>query len=525
MPKINSKNLIVIIIVGIVLISSNIGGLFIYALDEAKNASCAREMMETKEWVVPTFNYEMRTDKPPLHYYFMIGAYSIFGVNAFSARFFSVIMGVLTMLSIWYLATRYYGNRTSLYTSIVLLSSLHYILQFHMAVPDPYLIFLITLGFVTFYMFFIENKPAFLLISYISFGMGVLTKGPVAIMLPGIAILAFLLFNRTFSWNYFLKLKPLWILAVLVLIIAPWFILVAIKTEGAWTSDFFFKHNLERYTNTMEGHGSIFLATPLMLLIGLLPFSIFFIQAYRHGWIQRKKDHLLIYSAIISLTFIVFFAFSKTKLPNYTVPAYPFVALLIGRYLDVLQDNFQRFKKSITASLWIYFIIAIALPVGLYIGFELDPVLKELRNLSFFFIIIPLGGLSAILFIYISKYKGMILSLCLSWVIITILFFYILFPKVDKFNPVARLLPAMDPEKPFAAYKIYNSAFSFYLQKPVHTFQTPQELEKYIKETGQGYILTRKVLASEINQIEGIEVMGEARDIFEIPTTVIYKIK
>ena len=119
----------------------------------------------------------------------------------------------------------------------------------------------------------------------------------------------------------------------------------------------------------------------------------------------------------------------------------------------------------------------------------------------------------------------MILSLCLSWVIITILFFYILFPKVDKFNPVARLLPAMDPEKPFAAYKIYNSAFSFYLQKPVHTFQTPQELEKYIKETGQGYILTRKVLASEINQIEGIEVMGEARDIFEIPTTVIYKIK
>jgi len=525
MPKINSKNLIVIIIISFVLISANIGGLYIYALDEAKNSGCAREMMEQGEWVVPTFNYELRTDKPPLHYYFMIGAYSLFGVNAFSARIFSVIMGVLTILSIWYLAVRYYGNRTSLYTSIVLLASLHFVLQFHMAVPDPYLIFLITLGFVSFYIFYKENKSLYLLISYVSFGLGVLVKGPVAIILPGLAILLFLLFTRTFNWNYFLKLKPLWILAVLLLIIAPWFIMVGIETDGVWIQDFFFRHNLGRYTESMEGHGSIFLVTPLIVIVGLLPLSIFFIQAYRFGWINRKKEPLLLYAGIISLTFIIFFAFSKTKLPNYTVPAYPFIALLIGRYLDVLQDSFQKFKKSVFISLWIYCCIALAIPIVLYIALKLDPVLEHLQNQSFYFYLIPAGAISALIFSYYARFKEIILSLSLSWIISTLLFFYIIFPKIDQNNPVAKLLPALDIEKPIAVYKIYNSAFSFYIKKPIPTFNTPEELNHYVKETGEGYILTRKVFTSDLEQLEKIEIIGEAKDIFEIPTTVIYQIK
>ena len=525
MPRINYKNLYVIIIVSFVLISANIGGLYIYALDEAKNSTCAREMMEQGEWIIPTFNYELRTDKPPLHYYFMIGAYSIFGVNAFSARIFSVIMGMLTIISIWFLAVRNYGQRTALYTSLILISSLHFALQFHMAVPDPYLIFLMTFGFITFYVFYKEKKAKYLLISYISFGLGVLTKGPVAIALPGLAILLFLIYNRTFNWQYFLKLKPLWILAVLIFIIAPWFILVGVKTNGEWLYDFFFRHNLERYTDTMEGHGAIFLITPLIVILGLLPFSIFFIQSYRYGWKKRKSDPLLIYAGFITLTIIIFFAFSSTKLPNYTVPAYPFVAILIGRYLDVLQDNFRKYRKSLSASLWAYLVIAIAIPIGLFIGLKFDPAISDFRNLSWYFIIIPAGAFSAIVLFYKSSFKGILLSLSLSWIISTLLFFYIIFPQIDKLNPIAKLLPGLDTEKPFAAYDIYNPAFSFYLKKPISTFRTTEDLKEYISETGKGYILSRKSLSEEFGHLENIHKIGEAKDIFEIPTTVIYEIR
>jgi len=520
----NLKNLIVIIIVSFVLISANIGGLYIYALDEAKNSTCAREMMEQGEWIVPTFNYQSRTDKPPLHYYFMIGAYSIFGVNAFSARIFSVIMGVLSIISIWFLAARYYGQRTALYTSLVLLSSLHFAIQFHMAVPDPYLIFLMTFGFVTFYIFYKEKRSIYLLISYISFGLGVLAKGPVAIALPGLAILLFLIFTRILNWQYFLKLKPLWILAVLIFIIAPWFIMVGVKTNGEWLNDFFFYHNLERYTDTMEGHGAIFLVTPLIVILGLLPFSIFFIQSYRYGWKNRKSDPLLTYAGIITLTIITFFAFSSTKLPNYTIPAYPFVALLTGRYLDVLQDNFQKYRKSLSASLWVYLVITIAIPIGLFIGLKFDPAISEFRYLSWYFLVIPLGALSAIVLFHKSSYKGILLSLSLSWIISTLLFFYFIFPRIDQANPIAKLLPDLDTEKPFAAYEIYNPAFSFYLKKPIPVFKSVEELNEYITQTGNGYILSRKDLEDKFGHIENIYKIGEAKDIFEIPTTVIYEI-
>src|SRR5215471_19925044 len=53
----------------------------IYILDEAKNSECAREMMERDNWIVPVFNGALRIDKPPLHYFFMIAAYKIFGVT------------------------------------------------------------------------------------------------------------------------------------------------------------------------------------------------------------------------------------------------------------------------------------------------------------------------------------------------------------------------------------------------------------------------------------------------------------
>ena len=83
------KNTLVLFILSFAICSLNIGGNTIYILDEAKNATCALEMMQRNDWVVPTFNGELRTDKPPLHYFLMLISYRVFGVNEFAARFFS----------------------------------------------------------------------------------------------------------------------------------------------------------------------------------------------------------------------------------------------------------------------------------------------------------------------------------------------------------------------------------------------------------------------------------------------------
>ena len=149
---------IVIFIFSFFICSLNIGGNTIYILDEAKNATCAMEMMQRNDWVVPTFNGELRTDKPPLHYFMMIISYKVFGINEFAARFFSALFGALTVVITFLFSIRFLGPKVGNWVVVVLLSSLHFALQFHLAVPDPYLVFFITAGLMSFYLFFEEGK-------------------------------------------------------------------------------------------------------------------------------------------------------------------------------------------------------------------------------------------------------------------------------------------------------------------------------------------------------------------------------
>ncbi len=88
------KKWIGVLLMSIISLTSNFWDFPVYILDEAKNAACAMEMLQRTDWITPTFNGHLRTDKPPLHYFFMMTAYSLFGVSPFSARLFSVILGV-----------------------------------------------------------------------------------------------------------------------------------------------------------------------------------------------------------------------------------------------------------------------------------------------------------------------------------------------------------------------------------------------------------------------------------------------
>src|SRR3982751_4269775 len=83
----NNRSFLWILAVATLLLFCRLNAPPIYILDEARNAQCAKEMMERNDWIVPTFNGELRPHKPPLHYYFMQIAYQTFGMNAFAARF------------------------------------------------------------------------------------------------------------------------------------------------------------------------------------------------------------------------------------------------------------------------------------------------------------------------------------------------------------------------------------------------------------------------------------------------------
>src|SRR5437660_2676149 len=109
--------------VSVLLTLPNLGSPSLWDIDEGNNAEAAREMMESGNWIVPKFNYQLRVDKPALLYWLQIGAYRVFGVNEFASRLPSALAALLTVFLAYELARSMFGRNTGLLAGIVLVSA------------------------------------------------------------------------------------------------------------------------------------------------------------------------------------------------------------------------------------------------------------------------------------------------------------------------------------------------------------------------------------------------------------------
>lgn len=466
-------------------------------------------MLDSGNFIVPTFNYELRTDKPPLHYYFIILAYKLFDVNEFSARFFSSIFGSFTVLLTFYFSKKVFGLNISILSALILLSSLHFVFQFHMAVPDPYLIFFINLSFFSFYLYYKFADKRFIWLFYIGLGFGVLSKGIVAFILPFGIISTFLLILKVYFKKDISDLNLLPGLFLILLISLPWYIAVAIETKGLWLKEFLLTHNISRFTEPMEGHGGIFLITFLFVFIGMLPFSIFISNTIKE-FIKNKTNADYLYLVLIVVIYTTFFSISKTKLPNYTVPVYPALSILLALTLQ----NMKNYKTLLI----FYALLTSILPFALYLIVSNDKNIYLLSNYSFYFFILTVGSVIALIFY--KDLKKVVLSLFLSSIAMSLALYFIILPDIDKQSSVKVILPYIDKTKPVGYYKRYNPAFSFYLQKRIVPLNSPEEVENFLKN-GKVYILTRDDYIKELENIKELKIIAKKKDLFENPISVL----
>jgi len=509
----------VLLLLSLALHFSNLGGLSIYALDEAKNATAAIEMWYNKEWIIPTFNGEYRFDKPPLHYYFFILAYKLFGVSEFSARFFPALFGFLTTFMTYRFARKNLGYLAGTITLLVLAASLHWYIQFHMAVPDPFLIFFMTAGLMAFYEW---SKSGFrstklLLATYACLGFAVLAKGPIGIVLPCLALLVYALAMQLLNAKRLMRIFHPIGLSLFFLIALPWYILVALKTNGLWLEEFFFKHNLARFSAPMEGHGGGFWLTLLFVFAGMLPFAFFLPQSIGHTF-KFRTNRPTTFALVCSCTIIIFFMLSGTKLPNYTVPSYPFLAILIGNYLSQVISKGKL--KSLTVPVIFYGLLILALPFGIYFGLSADPSLKVPKSLLWMFMLCFLVLPFIALAYWKKQLAKLLFGVAAGFMMISFLFFWLAFPKIDRQNPVITAKAELLEKEALYYFRIFNPAFSFYLRQPL------KNLEKVPSpHNAKGYLITRKKYLKELKHLNvNFEMVFEGKDLFESPTTVVLKL-
>ncbi len=479
------------------------------------------EMLKNGEWIIPTFNNQLRTDKPPLHYYCMMVSYALFGVTPFAARFFSAISGILLIILVYKNTKQLLGDSIAFYTSLVLLSSIQLTIQFHLAVPDPYLILFISWSLFSFFKGYHTDQKQ-LTWFYIASALGFLTKGLIAIVLPGLIILIFVAFTEGITWRFLKKLQIGKGLILFTLLALPWYAAVGFATDGEWLLGFFIEHNLERYTSTMEGHRGFPFAPLVILIAALLPFSVFLIQSLSLVWKERKEKPFLLFCGIVCFVFIVFFSFSRTILPSYPAPAIPFLAILIGHYLHRLVTNESKSGTNLWISFAVHVTISIALAAAAFIGLKQEETMSDLSSSLWIFMVLPLGAITGwyvftrrnvSLFIYV--WSG-------SWIIFGLLCFYFTYPLIDSKNPVKSSLSQIEqhhPDRRMVGYRIFNPAYVFALQKTIEVVDTPGGIQELSEKEKNILIITRGKYLKELPA--NLKVIYRGKDLFENHETVL----
>lgn len=333
---------------------SHLGDMPIFSPDEALYAEPAREMLETGEYVTTYLNYEVRYTKPPLFIWAIAAYMNAFGVSEFAARAFSAACGAI-LVGITYLFTeKFFNRRSAILAALILTLSPMYLAISRLAITDIPLALFVSGAMMALFYGFATGESRWKWGAYVLLGCGVMTKGPVAIVLPALVLIPYHLVMGEVkkAWSYY---KPILGLLVIALIAVPWFALETWVTKGEYFQSFIMRENLQRFTGVVDhkypwwyhlavmggGFFPFTLALPFAWFASLkAPFS----NDGEGGLLARLRsiDHgqrAALFATVAALAILIFFSASVSKLLPYTLPAFPFLAMVTAVFLVRLSDN------------------------------------------------------------------------------------------------------------------------------------------------------------------------------------------
>ncbi|MCS3802284.1 ArnT family glycosyltransferase [Niastella sp. OAS944] len=514
-----------ILLLSVVLLFIKLGSVTVFQIAEARNSQAVAEMMVNRDYITPHFNGALRTDKPPLHYYSILLAYTIGGISETGARFFSAVCGVLVIMATWLFSRKYAGVQTAWFSSLVLLGSIHAIFQFRLAAPDPYLIACHVLSLYCFWEGYNTTKKRYLLLMYGLLGLAMLAKGPVGVALPVITIILYLIFQKEWSVQNLRRLIPVSGLLITSLVAIPWFYLVHVRTHGAWTKGFFIQHNVNRFKDPLNGHKGPFILPSVFVLLGLFPFSVFLIRAISVALKQRTTNHWLFFNLIAAAVIVLAYSVSATKLINYTSPSYPFLATIIGYFFTQTTTHRLSSAKRLWPEWIALVIITISLVPAIYVMMRSEEAFRPIALLSLWLAVFPASVLAAIYFYNQWRIHTAFSTIAIGAVIATLIFFSVLFPALDKQGSVYKMKPLIQNGKPVIGYRSINDAFVFYHTQPIPILNAADSIAVYLKKDPAILVLERSAKASLPDSIPDLVIVASARDLFSHQYSFLYQLK
>jgi len=460
--------------------------------DEPRYSQVARQMLENKDFITPYLGDFPWFEKPVLLYWLMSICYFFFGVSEFSARLPSAIAAFLSVVLVYRTVSFAAGSRRAVAVGICLATSAFFLGFSHAATFDMLLTFCITAALCNLAQFEFGTENAGSLNAFYFFcGLGLLAKGFVALILIGLAAASYITISG--GWKQLSRYHPVRGLGIVIVVSLIWFAPVSLVHGVTFWEDFFYKHQFVRYTSSYYHRGGGFFFYLPVLLIGTYPWSVAPFLGLDRNLSPRRKI-LLRLAGCWFITTLLFFTFSRSKLPGYILPAAPAFSIFAGIALvDFFEVKSSRIRfATLFGSLhliWIavlfFFAPNFSVPAQAIVPFACA---------------IAAFSLAGILFAFLRKWKLSIAAFALIPFSAIVTAVHILPERMDWYESrklSQEIRDDLTGSRKLLLYNVYDFSPVFYTNARVEL--TPQgyplpisnyrELHRYLEEKGEAFVL------------------------------------
>jgi 4-amino-4-deoxy-L-arabinose transferase-like glycosyltransferase len=468
-----------------------LGANSIWDANEAFYVETPRQMLQSGDYVTPTFNGELRLNKPVLSYWIVAGLYHAFGVSVATERVGIALGAMGLILATWLIGRALGSSLTGALAALMFATAPRVVMHSRRIFIDVYLAMFLALALACFAL--AETEPRrrrlWLTVMYVAIGLGVLTKGPVAIALPAAAGVIWLAVEGRLRDLRRMMLVPG--LLIVVAIAAPWY--VALYRTHGWgpIAGFFLGENVGRFMSPMTPSGRDAAFFLPILFLDLFPWAPLLVVPIATAWRARRDPETPSHASIRRLLWVwivaivAAFSLSKTKEDLYIFPVMPAVAALVADTCVV--SAFGRTSRALRTAIAVVGVLCGAVAVaawrlfgGGYFGLTSAPVAAAIVGVS---------GVAAFVLILRGRGAAAIAVLAAAFIAFDYLFVARMLPDVERLKPVPALArayrdrhAAADADTHVAHFRMSLPSMVYYFDRQIEEVGSMDHAESYFRD-------------------------------------------
>ena len=508
--------LLALLVLAVVPYFVNLGATSIIDANEAFYTETPREMIERGDWISTTFNYEPRLNKPPLSYWVVGACYKVAGVSVGAARLPIALGALVILLTVFLIGRAAWSTDAGLVAALTLAATPRMLLFSRRIIIDIYTAMFVGLTLLCFVMAELEpaRRRRWLTAMYVAVGLGVMTKGPVAAVLPALVFAVYLVAaGRVHTLRRMMLPTGILIVAAIVL---PYY--VALYAQHGWDyiSTFLLTENLARFADGVgaPNRGPLFYV-PVVFADLYFPWSLLLPLAlvlvpWRAGLAGRGwrrlvsggdvtepvgQDRIRLLLGLWIVVIVGFFSLSKAQQDLYVLPFIAAGAPMVGALLAAAIDGTLAAAASRAARGLLALACALLGIVGVlvvwFVGGNGQPI--HLAGAGLAGVLVAAGAAAALVWTLRRRMLPAVASLAAALVVAQGILVVWALPDFERYKPVPHLARAVleraGPDAVVGMYKVSTPSLVFYLRRHVTQMFDEEELRVFLSHHDRVYLI------------------------------------